>query len=108
MVTDLAPVDLVLQRVGRLHRHPRGPEQADRPAPLRLARCHVSGVEDWAASPPAPVRGSRAVYRDAALLRSLAVLSPRLDEGGLTLPDDIAPLVQERLLRCPGGPAGLA
>jgi CRISPR-associated endonuclease/helicase Cas3 len=51
LVTDLAPVDLLLQRMGRLHRHARGTDQQDRPPRLRTARCLVSGV-DWSSVPP--------------------------------------------------------
>lgn len=89
LVTDLAPVDLVLQRMGRLHRHAR----ADRPAPLRAARCLLTGI-DRSSTPPEPDRGTAAVYELDALLRSMAVLSPHLDGGPpVALPDDIAPLV---------------
>ncbi|MEE1927393.1 type I-E CRISPR-associated protein Cse1/CasA [Streptomyces sp. TRM 70351] len=89
LVTDLAPVDLLLQRIGRLHRHPR-----PRPARLARARCLVTGVADWQAVPPEPVRGSQAVYQRYALLRALAVLEPHLDGAPLILPDGISPLVQ--------------
>jgi CRISPR-associated helicase Cas3/CRISPR-associated endonuclease Cas3-HD len=93
LVTDLAPVDLVLQRMGRLHRHARGDNQADRPAPLRTARCLLTGV-DRASTPPQAERGTAAVYEQDALLRSMAVLSPHLDGGPpVVLPDHIAPLV---------------
>lgn len=88
LVTDLAPVDLVLQRLGRLHRHRR-----DRPSRLRAPRCLVTGV-DWRSGPPEPVPGSRAVYGQHTLLRSLAVLLPHLDGRPLGLPADISPLVQ--------------
>ncbi|MEU3654813.1 type I-E CRISPR-associated protein Cse1/CasA [Streptomyces sp. NPDC032161] len=90
LVTDLAPVDLMLQRVGRLHRHPR-----TRPPRLVAARCLVTGVEDWAADPPEPVKGSVAVYQGRhTLLRALAVLGPHLDGAPLVVPDHISPLVQ--------------
>ncbi|WP_435825174.1 CRISPR-associated helicase Cas3' [Nocardiopsis alba] len=99
LVTDLAPVDLVLQRMGRLHRHPRGEGQSERPTSLRTARCLITGV-DWTKNPPEPVRGSRTVYGEYPLLRSLAVLLPYLeaeDDTGRTvrLPDHISPLVQD-------------
>ncbi|MEV0318161.1 CRISPR-associated helicase Cas3' [Streptomyces sp. NPDC050659] len=92
LVTDLAPIDLVLQRMGRLHRHRRG----QRPKRLRKPRCLVTGV-DWTALPPKPVRGSELVYGRHALLRSLAVLRPHLvgKAGVVRLPQHISPLVQE-------------
>ncbi|MFG3001813.1 type I-E CRISPR-associated protein Cse1/CasA [Streptomyces sp. NPDC048340] len=93
LITDLAPVDLVLQRMGRLHRHSRGPGQSHRPALLRTPRCLITGV-DWGAAPPAPVAGSVSVYGRHALLRSLAVLDPHGKEAPAVLPDHISPLVQ--------------
>ncbi|MFC3996813.1 CRISPR-associated helicase Cas3' [Nocardiopsis sediminis] len=98
LVSDLAPVDLLLQRMGRLHRHQRGPGQVERPPRLRAARCLITGV-DWDARVPQPVRGSRAVYRTYPLLCSLAVLEPYLSHTAPTgstvrLPEDISPLVQ--------------
>lgn len=93
LVTDLAPVDLVLQRLGRLHRHQRGLGQADRPPRLRVPRCLVTGV-DWEATPPAPVNGSVSVYGRHTLLRSLAVLLPYWKARPVVLPDDISTLVQ--------------
>lgn len=97
VVTDLAPVDLVLQRMGRLHRHPRA-----RPPGVRRARCLIAGV-DWDAAPPEPVRGSRTVYGEHALLRSLAALWPHLDTE-ITLPGAIAPLVRDAYGPAENGP----
>ncbi|MFI7125838.1 CRISPR-associated helicase Cas3' [Nonomuraea sp. NPDC050153] len=99
LVSDLCPVDLLLQRMGRLHRHVRGQEQSDRPENLRTARCLLTGVE-WDSAPPKPVRGSTLIYRDHALLRSAAVLEPYLSGTAgsghvVRLPEDISPLVQD-------------
>lgn len=96
MVTDLAPVDLVLQRLGRLHRHHR-----DRPERLRQARCALVGVRGWDEEPVTAVRGSRHVYRDHTLLRAAAILA---DRDTLTLPHDIAPLVRLAYGDAPVGP----
>ncbi|PRX95417.1 CRISPR-associated helicase Cas3' [Allonocardiopsis opalescens] len=113
MVTDLAPIDLMLQRMGRLHRHERGEGQLGRPARLRAARCYVTGVDDWNGRPPMPVRGSRRVYQTYPLLRSLAVLDPYLTDLTETgaagvppvrLPDAISPLVQDAYGSEPVGP----
>ncbi|MYR46301.1 CRISPR-associated helicase Cas3' [Streptomyces sp. SID5910] len=106
LVSDLCPVDLLLQRMGRLHRHQRGREQHDRPERLRTARCLVTGA-DWDAEVTAPVRGSVAVYGRHALLRSAAVLLPHLDGGSrrpVRLPADISPLVQSAYGEDPVGP----
>ncbi|MEU7401074.1 MULTISPECIES: CRISPR-associated helicase Cas3' [unclassified Streptomyces] len=106
LVSDLCPVDLLLQRMGRLHRHRRGQDQRERPERLRTARCLVTGA-DWDAEVPAPVRGSIAVYGRHALLRSAAVLLPHLDGGPrrpVRLPADISPLVQNAYGADPVGP----
>lgn len=109
MVTDLAPVDLVLQRLGRLHRHRRGKDEAERPARLRAPRLYLTGIASWRASgAPDPVRGSRVVYAMSLLLRSAAVLGIAPDRGtSVTLPTDIRPLVEQayRFDQAPG-PSG--
>ena len=46
MVSDIAPIDLLLQRMGRLHRHHRGDNESNRPEPLRQARLFLTGVAD--------------------------------------------------------------
>lgn len=97
MVTDVAPIDLLLQRMGRLHRHSRGEGQSERPSLLRRARCFITGCDDWLASPPRMARGIEHVYESALLLRSVAALEARMADGAftVTLPTDIAPLVEE-------------
>ncbi|NYH79031.1 CRISPR-associated helicase Cas3/CRISPR-associated endonuclease Cas3-HD [Actinopolyspora biskrensis] len=93
LVTDLAPVDLVLQRMGRLHRHQRGVEQRDRPAKLRSARAYLAGVDLTQGPPALEEAAARHIYGTYWLLRSAAVLQPRLG-GEVVLPEDIATLVQ--------------
>jgi len=85
MVTDLAPIDLVLQRAGRLWRH----ELESRPVaePILL----ISGLDG--AMPPSfgkPLWWD-CVYREDLLLRTWSLLKKR---STLTLPDEIDPLVQ--------------
>ncbi|WGW11286.1 CRISPR-associated helicase Cas3' [Saxibacter everestensis] len=96
MISDLAPIDLLLQRAGRLHRHQR--TDAERPEPLRTPKLLISGV-DWTAVPPKPDssfcpasrKRDRPVYQPHVLYRTLAVLQGR---ESLDLPDDITKLVQ--------------
>ncbi|KOG07707.1 CRISPR-associated helicase/endonuclease Cas3 [Streptomyces viridochromogenes] len=109
LVTDLCPVDLLLQRMGRLHRHQRGENQAERPRRLRTARCLVTGA-DWTGQVPVPVRGSVAVYGAYGLLRSAAVLLEHLDgpRRPVRLPQDISPLVQSAYAEGAASPAGWA
>lgn len=131
LVSDLAPIDLLLQRMGRLHRHPRGEDQGERPEGLRTARCLITGA-DWGTQVPTPGSGVR-IYGRYLLLRSAAALAGRLaaadtgstgsagstgrpentgnagDSGNagravVSLPDDISPLVQEVYGPGPVGP----
>ena len=85
LITDLAPVDLILQRAGRLHRH-----QRTRPAAHAQARLYVAGL----APEHLPELKSTAwefVYDPYILGRTWALLSR---ESVLTLPGDIDRLVQ--------------
>ena len=72
MLTDPAPMDLVLQRIGRLHRHDR----AERPSGLRGARCLLI-IEDTASAPWAYSRGTDYVYARYAVLRTLGIAADR-------------------------------
>lgn len=87
MITDLAPIDLLLQRSGRLHRHERGEA---RPARLRIPRLFITGV-DWTTSPPEPAKAYRRIYQPFVLYRTLAVLA---DKTQIQLPTEIPELVQ--------------
>ena len=80
LVTELCPMDLLLQRVGRLHRHPR-----ERPEPLREAMCLVLDTGEEAFDP-----GSVAVYGEWLLWRTR-----RLLPNVLTLPADLPLLVHD-------------
>jgi CRISPR-associated endonuclease/helicase Cas3 len=85
MITDLAPVDLVLQRAGRLWRHERGPRAVKEPC------LFVSGLMgDKAPSFGKPLWWDK-VYREDLLLRTWNLLQSK---KSLVLPDEIDVLVQ--------------
>jgi CRISPR-associated endonuclease/helicase Cas3 len=84
MVTDLAPVDLVLQRAGRLHRHTR-----PRPNPLERARLLIAGLGE---DPPDLESEAWAhVYEPYALLASWWVLRGR---AHVRIPADLDSLIE--------------
>lgn len=86
LITDIAPMDLLIQRIGRMHRHQRPAE--DRPAALREPQVYVRGL---LATHPVPVfdRGSAAVYEPAILMSTVANLP-----SAFRRPDDVSDLVQ--------------
>jgi CRISPR-associated endonuclease/helicase Cas3 len=85
MVTDMAPVDLVLQRAGRLHRH----QHDERPALLESPRLLIAapaardGVPDF--------EESAYVYERYVLLRSYLALRGR---EALALPSETVDLIE--------------
>lgn len=94
LVTELCPMDLLLQRIGRLHRHHRS-----RPAPLQQACCAVLDTGEDAFD-----AGSEAVYGQWLLWRTREAL-PR----SIRLPEEISPLVQQVYgweREAPGGAQG--
>ncbi|WAL39136.1 CRISPR-associated helicase Cas3' [Brevibacterium sp. BRM-1] len=100
LVSDVAPMDILLQRIGRLHRHER--PATDRPERLRAPRALLRGA-DWTASPPVFPRACEAVYGRAALLRSAAVIEAEGWETGVLRPAAVPRLT--RLAYAPDLPA---
>ncbi|WP_440998106.1 CRISPR-associated helicase Cas3' [Arhodomonas sp. SL1] len=100
LVTDLAPIDLIVQRAGRLHRHARDVagnrkplgEPDERPVPV----LHVLAPE-WTDDPPADwvrstLRGTSYVYPDPAQLWHTARVLRQ--EGAIELPERARPLLE--------------
>lgn len=85
LLSDLAPVDLLLQRAGRLHRH-----QRERPPAHRQARLWVAGLQREQL-PELKETAWGYIYDAYILLRTWALLR---DERELQLPADIDRLVQ--------------
>lgn len=101
LITDIAPMDLLLQRGGRLHRHVRD----DRPRPLKTPRMFVTGV-GWDSVPPTFERGSKIIYGKAKLLRSAAALRDVMEGAGIAVPADVPSLVGQCYsisMQCPEG-----
>ncbi|MDR2515219.1 MAG: CRISPR-associated helicase Cas3' [Christensenellaceae bacterium] len=78
MLTDLCPMDLLIQRIGRLHRH----LEHSRPAKLQKPLCLVMGTEEFDG-------GTKAIYGEYSLMNTKYLLP-----SSLVLPDDIAGLVR--------------
>jgi CRISPR-associated endonuclease/helicase Cas3 len=90
MVSELAPIDLLLQRAGRLHRHVKAdgilserPERLREPTLWILQPPNNDGVPDFGSS--------SSVYEEYVLLRSLAVLQ---DRKAWSVPDDLDALIE--------------
>lgn len=92
MFTDLAPIDLILQRSGRVWRHRRGNR-----APAQKPILHIMGLAQEAEVPNFHEGLLEekfywdAVYAEDVLLRTYALLKGRTK---LCLPEDIDPLVE--------------
>lgn len=84
MISDLAPVDLLLQRAGRLHRHRRS-----RPLAHATAHLLVAGLND--SFPDLKTTQWEYVYEPYVLARTWAILK---QEPVLDMPHDIDRLVQ--------------
>lgn len=86
LVTDLAPVDLVLQRAGRLHRHrDRTNRSAAHPSPRIWIAYPDGAAED------VPIRTIASVYSEALIRATVRALAVRTR---ITLPQDIEPLIE--------------
>ncbi|MCL2865053.1 MAG: CRISPR-associated helicase Cas3' [Lachnospiraceae bacterium] len=84
MFSQLCPIDLLLQRLGRLHRHDR----KSRPNGVKQSKCYIMGAV-WGGFDD----GSKAVYGEYLLMRTCRVLEKW--SSAIKLPDDIPLLVAQ-------------
>ncbi|MEU3281427.1 CRISPR-associated helicase Cas3' [Streptomyces antibioticus] len=108
LITDLAPTDLLLQRIGRLHRH----SGTRRPDAHSVPRVVVTGVAAGRDGVPRFLGASEAIYGTWSLLRAAALVTqsagslpaaadaqggyPRPGEGtGWSIPADVLALVAQ-------------
>ncbi|WP_240894140.1 CRISPR-associated helicase Cas3' [Halomonas alimentaria] len=88
LISDLAPIDLLIQRAGRLQRHVRGPRRA--PVLSVLA-------PEWSEAPDAQwlkraLPGTQAVYRDTSLLWLTQRVLREL--GAIRMPEEARALIE--------------
>ncbi|WP_409522712.1 CRISPR-associated helicase Cas3' [Nitrincola sp. MINF-07-Sa-05] len=86
MISDLAPIDLILQRAGRLWRHHREQRSVTHPV------LSIAGLQDGKPADFGKPLWWSSVYREDILLRSWALLK---SHTVITLPDQIDSLVQD-------------
>lgn len=90
LYSDLAPIDLLFQRMGRVHRH----EREVRPPAVRQPRCILMGIPRKDSSKPQVDRGSISVYGEDVLLRTAAYVLDREVAGeSWEIPTDIGTAV---------------
>lgn len=90
LYSDLAPIDLVFQRMGRVHRHQRDA----RPHLVAHPRCILMGVPDKQDTKPQVDRGSTYVYDEDVLLRTAAYVLDKEGKGeAWRIPEDIGTAV---------------
>lgn len=92
LISDLAPIDLLFQRMGRVHRHKR----KDRPPKLRAPQCFVLDLPELSDDDPKIAKPTKAVYGGYLTLRSAALLRERVASTGLvSIPDDLPVLIEQ-------------
>lgn len=91
LITDIAPIDLFIQRTGRIHRHVR--PESDRPMSVRKPQVFIRGVKSSGDSPEFDP-GTAFIYGEKLLISTLALFKDYGYSGVFNRPADIAPWVQ--------------
>ncbi|WFN93911.1 CRISPR-associated helicase Cas3' [Gordonia sihwensis] len=92
MFSDIAPIDLLIQRAGRLHRH--GHKDASRPSAHQTPRLRITGIARRDDAAPELDAGCRAVYGKSALFRCIATLDEHFARHDVIVsPDHVSGLV---------------
>ncbi|WP_306367067.1 CRISPR-associated helicase Cas3' [Nocardiopsis sp. CC223A] len=92
VVSDLAPIDLLLQRAGRCHRHQKRP-MAER-GTLTTPTLVITGYHQDGAEPPRLLGRTRRPYDHHLLYRTLAVLTHPERRTAVTVPGDVPLLIE--------------
>jgi CRISPR-associated endonuclease/helicase Cas3 len=100
MISDLAPIDSLIQRMGRLHRF----DLTTRPAKVREPRLWISGVRDTPTGPRFPTY-TTSVHQPAVLYRTWVLVRSR---SHISVPEDVPGLVDDvygpdKAVPCPAG-----
>ena len=96
LITDIAPVDLIVQRLGRMHRDPRTP----RPERLRRPKMIITGLQ-WTDAAPKFQVASDKIYSSHLLLRTAAQIweaiqaEPGTEQATWAIPSQIPQLVAD-------------
>ncbi len=81
LFTDIAPMDLILQRIGRLHRH-----KIPRPTAFETPQVYIMGAENFGVYGEA----NEAIYEKYFLMKTDSLLKKTIN-----IPEDISSLVQK-------------
>lgn len=87
LITDICPMDLLIQRIGRLHRHSEN--NKNRRPKLRDPQCYITGISDSEFD-----RGAELIYGKYLLMNTRELLR-ELPSLKLEIPKDIPHLVQK-------------
>lgn len=87
LISDICPMDLLIQRIGRLHRHERNYQS--RPSKLSTPQCYITGMSDSVFD-----RGAELIYGKYLLMNTRELIR-KLPSSELEIPKNIPNLVQK-------------
>lgn len=94
LISDLAPIDLLIQRMGRIHRHQRTNRAVNQHNPVMYVACEAPDFSQkaWFGS-------QGMVYESAVLLRTYTWITQR-DGKSMRIPEDVEDAVNNIYERC--------
>jgi CRISPR-associated endonuclease/helicase Cas3 len=92
MITDLAPIDLLIQRIGRLHRHENSSNPPARPENLKHPFCIISSPAVGEENSTPDFGSDSYIYSPYILYRTLLAIEKR---QSLLLPEETDELIED-------------
>jgi CRISPR-associated endonuclease/helicase Cas3 len=92
MITDLAPIDLLIQRIGRLHRHENSSYPPVRPENLKYPLCIISAPSLGGETSTPDFGSDSYIYSPYILYRTLLAVEKR---RSLLLPNETDELIED-------------